>query len=205
MDTMFSTAAIVSAEKIINAALAYDPSTRIALGKLSPQVLSVKLTDLNMTFFLAPSSTGVSLLGHFEGDPSAQLCGTVPALFSLINNEQVNLKNSGINMTGDTLFVAELQQLLKKIDIDWEEMICDVFGDLLGHQLARITRSKMRWVKERSESFQRLTSEFLTEEFHLLPSKPEVNFFNQQVDNIRLAADRLEARINHIKNVLTPL
>jgi ubiquinone biosynthesis accessory factor UbiJ len=205
MDAMFSTAAIVSAEKIINAALVYDPGTRIALKKLAPQVLSVELIGTGIHFFLVPSSTGVNLLGHFEGDVSAHLSGTVHAFFSLLSNEQVNLKNTGISVTGNASFVAELQKVLKQTDIDWEEIICEMFGDLLGHQLARTARSKMSWLKQRSDNLQRLTSEFLTEESGILPSKPEVNNFNQQVDNIRFSVDRLEARVNQLTHSLKPL
>jgi ubiquinone biosynthesis accessory factor UbiJ len=207
MDVTFSTAARLGAEKIINAALAYDPSTGIALSKLAPQVLSVTLTDTGIHFFLVPNTKGVSLLGHFEGEVSAQICGTAPALFallsgSLLSGSPMNLKDTGVSITGNSLFVAELQQILKKIEIDWEEILCGMVGDLIGHSVAQTARSKINWAKQRAENLHRLTSEFLTEESHLLPSKPEVNFFNQQVDNIRLSVDRLEARIHQITDSL---
>ena len=101
-------------------------------------------------------------------------------------------------MFGSTSFLAELQKILKNLDIDWEEMLSQVFGDVIGHQGAELIRSKMSWTKDRVSNIQRLTSEFLTEELRVLPSAPELNFFNAQVDELKLGADRVTARIEQI-------
>ncbi len=198
MDAMFTTAAFASAEKMINAALAYDPATRIALSKLAPQVLAIKLTTPEMCIYVAPAVDGIKLLGHYEGDITTQVQGSAPALITLLKSERVNLKDSGVQVIGSTTFLAELQQILKKIDIDWEEMLSQIFGDIIGHQGAELIRSKMNWAKDRASNITRLTSEFVTEELQTLPSKAEVAFFNQQVDEIRLGVDRVEARINQL-------
>ena len=198
MDAMFTTAAFASAEKMINAALAYDPATRIALNKLAPQVLAIKLTAPEIYIYVAPTADGIKLLGHYEGDITTQVQGAAPALITLLKSERVNLKNSGVQVIGSTIFLAELQHILKKLDIDWEEMLSQIFGDIIGHQGAELIRSKMNWAKDRASSITRLTSEFLTEELQTLPSKAEVAFFNQQVDEIRLGVDRVEARINQL-------
>ena len=77
-------------------------------------------------------------------------------------------------------------------------MLSQVFGDIIGHQSAELIRSKMSWTKDRVSNIQRLTSEFLTEELRVLPSAPELRFFNAQVDELKLGADRIEARIENI-------
>jgi ubiquinone biosynthesis accessory factor UbiJ len=195
MDSMLSTAALASAEKIINAALAYDPSSRIALAQLEPQVLAINITTPELKIFVAPSADGIRLLGQYEGDVTTQLQGTLPALISLIKSDRLNLKDSGVQLLGSTSFLAELQKILSNLDIDWEEMLSQVFGDILGHQGAELIRSKMMWTKDRVSNIQRLTSEFLTEELRVLPSAPELNFFNAQVDELKLGADRVEAKI----------
>jgi ubiquinone biosynthesis accessory factor UbiJ len=198
MDPMVFTAAFVGIEKILKVALAYDPGLRIALNKLAPQVLALEISNINIRCYLAIEPNAIRVLGHFEGETSARVSGTSSALFLLLRNEQTNLKDSGVSISGDVLFVAELQKIINKMDIDWEEMLCAVLGDIAGHQGAEIVRKKIEWTKDRAKNFQRLTGEFLTEEFRVLPSKPETNWFNQQVDTIRLATDRLEKRINLI-------
>lgn len=198
MDPMLSTAALASAEKIINAALAYDPASRIALAQLEPQVLAIQITAPDFKIFVMPTQDGINLRGHYEGDITTQLQGTLPALISLIKSDRLNLKDSGVQLFGSTSFLAELQKILKNLDLDWEEMLSQVFGDIIGHQGAELIRSKMSWTKDRVNNIQRLTSEFLTEELRVLPSKPEIAFFNAQVDDIKLGVDRVAARIDQI-------
>jgi len=198
MDPMLSTAAFAGAEKIINSALAYDPSSRIALAKLEPQVLAINITTPEFKFFVAPSEDGIVLLGNYEGEVTTQLQGTVPALVNLIKSDRLNLKDTGVELFGSTTFISELQKILKNLDIDWEEMLSQIFGDIVGHQSAELIRSKMSWTKDRVSNIQRLTSEFLTEELRVLPSAPELNFFNAQVDELTLGADRIQARITNI-------
>ena len=198
MDPMLSTAALASAEKIVNAALAYDPASRIALAELSPQVLAVHINSPDFKIFVVPCAEALELYGHFEGELTTQLEGTLPALLSLIKSDRLNLKDSGVQLFGSTSFLAELQKILKNLDIDWEEMLSQIFGDIIGHQGAELIRSKMSWTKDRVSNIQRLTSEFLTEELRVLPSKPELAFFNAQVDELKLGADRVTARIEQI-------
>ena len=198
MDPMLSTAALASAEKMINAALVYDPATRIALAALEPQVLAIHITSPDIKVFVLPGVEGLELHGNYEGEVTTQLQGTLPALLSLIKSDRLNLKDSGVQLFGSTSFLAALQKILKNVDIDWEEMLSQVFGDIIGHQGAELIRSKLSWTKDRVTNIQRLTSEFLTEELRVLPSKPELAFFNAQVDELKLGADRVEARIEHI-------
>lgn len=198
MDPTLSTAALASAEKIINATLAYDPASRIALAELSPQVLAVHISAPDFKIFVMPSAEGIELHGHCEGEITTQLEGTLPALLSLIKSDRLNLKDSGVQLFGSTSFLAELQNILKNLDIDWEEMLSQIFGDIIGHQGAELIRSKMSWTKDRVSNIQRLTSEFLTEELRVLPSAPELNFFNAQVDELKLGSDRVTARIEQI-------
>jgi len=198
MDPILSTAALASAEKIINAALAYDPASRISLAQLEPQVLAIQIATPDLKVFVVPTQDGINLRGNYEGEITTQLQGTLPALASLIKSDRLNLKDSGVQLFGSTSFLVELQKILKNLEIDWEEMLSQVFGDIIGHQGAELIRNKMSWAKDRANNIQRLTSEFLTEELRILPSKPELAFFNAQVDDIKLGADRVTARIEQI-------
>ena len=198
MDPMLSTAALASVEKMINAALAYDPASRIALANLSPQALAIGISAPAFNVFILPTADGIQLRGHYEGEITTQLEGTLPALLGLLKSERLNLKDSGVQLLGSTRFLAELQKILKNVEIDWEEILSQVFGDIIGHQGAELIRSKMLWAKDRASNIQRLTSEFLTEELRILPSKLELAFFNAQVDELKLGADRVQARIEHI-------
>ena len=198
MDPMLSTAALASAEKIIQGALVYDPASRIALAQLAPQVLAIYVTQPECKIFVVPDERGIKLLGHYEGTVTTQLQGPLFALASLAKSERLNLKDTNVELVGSTGFISELQKIFKHIDIDWEEMLTRVFGDIAGHQGAEIIRSKFTWGKDRVDNISRLTSEFLTEELRVLPSSPELAYFNSQVDEIKLGVDRAQARIEQL-------
>jgi ubiquinone biosynthesis protein UbiJ len=91
-----------------------------------------------------------------------------------------------------------MQRLMKNLDIDWEEMLSQFTGDIIGHQTAQMIRAKFGWAKERATSARRLTGEFLTEELKALPGKPELEDFYRQVDDLRLAVDRAAARVEKL-------
>jgi ubiquinone biosynthesis protein UbiJ len=199
MDHMITAAALASAEKIINTALRYDPATRIGLARLSGKILAVNITaPIAVTLFVMPLDEEIQLMANWDGDVDTRLSGSLMALLQLSTTEVHNLKYSGVTVAGDLGLLADLQALLKNLDIDWEDMVSQFTGDIIGHQTAELIRTKFGWVKDRARSAQRLTKEFLTEELRALPSKPELNDFYRQVDEVRLAVDRAAARVEQL-------
>lgn len=198
MDAMLVTAALAGLEKLINTALRYDPGTRIALGNLAEQVLAIHVTNPELTVYFTPDDQGIHLLGHWEGEVHTQLRGSLPALMQLARSETTSFANSGVEVMGNTGLLVDLQRLLKNLDIDWEEALSEMFGDLAGHQSANMIRSGINYTRDRAGEAKRLLREFLTEELQALPSKNELEHFYADVDELRLRADRLEARVQQL-------
>lgn len=195
---MLATAALASAEKILNAALQYDPATRIGLARLSGKILAVNITAPNLHVFVMAMDDELRLMNHWDGAVDTRISGSLLALAQLSQTEIHNLKDSGVSVMGDISLLADLQQLLKNVDIDWEEMLSQFTGDIIGHQTATLIRAKFGWVKDRAASAQRLTREFITEELKTIPSKHELEDFYHQVDDLRLAVDRAAARMEKL-------
>lgn len=196
---MLTTAALASAEHIINAALRYDPATRLGLAQLSGKILALNITaPVAITVFVMPLDEEIQLMANWAGDVDTHLSGSLMALLQVSTTETHNLKYSGVTAMGDLALLANMQQLLKNLDIDWEDMLSQFTGDVIGHQAAQIIRAKFGWAKDRARSATRLTKEFLTEEYQALVSKPELDGFYQQVDELRLAVDRAAARVEKL-------
>ncbi len=198
MTSTLSLAALASAEKMLNAALRYDPATRLGLARLEGKILAVQITAPAITIFVMPMDDELRLMGNWDGDVDTRITGSALALAQLSQTQIHNLKHSGVTVMGDLQLLAELQRLLKNLDIDWEEMLSQFTGDVIGHQSAELLRAQLGWVKDRARQSQRLTREFLTEEVQALPAKPELEGFYQQVDELRLAVDRAAARIEKL-------
>ncbi len=198
MTSTLSLAALASAEKMLNAALRYDPATRLGLARLEGKILAVQITAPAITIFVMPMDDELRLMGNWDGDVDTRITGSALALAQLSQTQIHTLKHSGVTVMGDLQLLAELQRLLKNLDIDWEEMLSQFTGDVIGHQSAELLRAQLGWVKDRARQSQRLTREFLTEEVQALPAKPELESFYQQVDELRLAVDRAAARIEKL-------
>ena len=198
MDATLSTAALAGLEKLINTALRYDPGTKIALSQLADQVLAIQVTAPAFTVYLTPDEDGLRLMGHWEGEVHTQLRGSLPALARLARSQQTSFANTGVEVIGNTGLLVDLQRLLINLDIDWEEALTEVLGDVIGHQGAELLRSGTRYAGDRASEAKRRISEFLTEELGTLPSRNELEGFYQDVDDLRLQADRLEARIKQL-------
>jgi ubiquinone biosynthesis protein UbiJ len=198
MTSTLTIAALASAEKMINAALRYDPATRIGLTQLEGKIIALQITTPGITIFMMPMDDELRLMSSWDGDADTRITGSLLALAQLSQTEIHNLKDSGVTVMGDLSLLADLQRLVKNLDIDWEEMLSQFTGDIIGHQTAQLIRAKLSWAKDRAKSGQRLTSEFLTEELKTLPGKAELNDFYQQVDDLRLAVDRAAARVEKL-------
>ena len=198
MDAIYPTAALAALEKTINTALRYDPGTRIALAQLADQVLAINVTAPDFTFYITPDAQGIRLMGHWQGEVQTRLRGSAIALTKLARSERASFADSGVEVIGSTGLLVDLQRLLKNLDIDWEEALSDVFGDLLGHQGAAAIRSGIGYTRERASEAKRLLSEFVTEELGTLPSRNELEGFYSAVDEVRMQADRVAARVQQL-------
>lgn len=195
IDPTITTAALAACEASANQALQYDPGTRLALAELEGQVLAVDISAPAATIYVCFNSDGVQLLGSFDGSVSTRLRGSAVALMLLMSGGQTSLANSGVEVFGSTSLLSKLQGIARNIDIDWEEPLTQLLGDLLGHQSAEYIRWRCNYIAERVKTGLRLGSEFLIEENRSLPATAEVEFFCDQVDQLRLDADRAQARL----------
>lgn len=195
IDPTITTAALAACEASVNQALQYDPGTRLALAKLDGQVLAVDISKPSVTIYACFNRDGVQLLGNYEDTFSTRLRGSAIDLLLLLSGGQTSLANSGVEVFGSTSLLSKLQGIARNIDIDWEEPLTQLLGDLLGHQSAQYIRWRCNYITERVKTGLRLGSEFLTEESRSLPAAAEVEFFCDQVDQLRLDADRAQAKL----------
>ncbi|GAB1255870.1 ubiquinone biosynthesis accessory factor UbiJ [Aurantivibrio plasticivorans] len=199
IDPSIQSAACVAIEAAINTALRYDPGTRQGLAGLSGQVLAVEVSPPGAQVYLVPGETKVSVLGQYEGDVSTRVKGSPQALLALMRSRQLNLAESGVEVFGNTGLLIQLAFILGALDIDWEEALNDIVGEVIGHTTADTIRRTLGWARERKQSFTRLLGEYVTEELRSTPAQPELHDFYSQVDELQLAADRLGAKLEQIR------
>jgi len=198
IDQTLQTAIGIAVEKTIGAALRYDPASQIAVTKLSGQVLAIETNHPDLVFYFFPCASGVNVQTYYDGDVTTRVKASAFALASIANGQTMNLADADVEVFGSTAMLIELQKILHNLEIDWEEALSDVIGDLAAHLVAKRIHGFSAWLGKSKISIRRLASEYLTEELKATPSQPELNKFYQDIDTLRINTDRASAKITAI-------
>lgn len=190
-----------SLEKAFNQYLSFDPEAPQRLAALEGRVIAIEILGLNETLYLFPADDGVMVLGEFDADADTTISGTPLALAKLaVKDDAASVLFSGeVKISGDTRLGNQFKKILAQLDIDWEEQLAFYVGDVTAHQVGNLVRDASSWLHRSSRSLQLDLGEYLQEETRLSPSNAELNRFIKTVDTLRDDIDRLEARINRIK------
>jgi ubiquinone biosynthesis protein UbiJ len=107
--------------------------------------------------------------------------------------------NGEIDIQGDMELGRAFQGLLRSIDVDWEEQLSRITGDVVAHQFGRSLRRSLAWGQKAADTLVMNISEYLQQESRDLPPRPVVEQFMGAVDTLRADTDRLEARIGRLQ------
>ena len=86
------------------------------------------------------------------------------------------------------------------MDIDWEEQLSKLTGDVIAHQLGNGARRIGTLLKHGRRTLQQDIGEYLQEELRVLPSRIETENFSSDVTRLSIDADRLAARIRRLQD-----
>lgn len=189
------TGALAAAEALINKALQHDPATRQTLAQLAGKVVQLQLTQPQLDIYLCPRGDRLDLQGQCELPVACLVRGRLLDMLKLADGQQLNLAGSGVQVTGETQLLLTLKNCLEGLDIDWEDWLASYLGDDLAHPLAAGFAQLHRYGKQQAANLQGQLEPYLTEELQLLPSRTALAQFGAEVDQLALAADRLEARL----------
>lgn len=193
-------------EPLINAWLRQDPETLARFAALEGRVVALHVEGLDLDLYFLPGADGIQVLGRYEGDPDTRLSGTPPQLAALALREPEDaLFGGGLRVEGDTALGQQFRELLAAVDIDWEEQLARLTGDVVAHQAGEALRGAGRLLSRAAGTLRQDLTEYLQEELRLLPTRIETANFLDDVDRLRADVDRLDARVRRLhKRLETP-
>jgi len=104
-----------------------------------------------------------------------------------------------ISMEGDAELGQAFQRLLTDLQIDWEELIASLVGDMAARSIHRFAGELKSWFQQSSDHFKQNSGEILQQELGVAPSQVEANALAEQIENLRSDVARLEARLAKLK------
>ncbi|WP_456415482.1 ubiquinone biosynthesis accessory factor UbiJ [Thiolapillus sp.] len=197
--------ALESLERGINALLQLDPLARKKLARRHGKVIGIHLRGPETTIYFIPDQQGyLQLFNQIEGEPDALLSGSPLDLLRSGDKERGSrqLFAGHVSITGDTGLAHDFGATLGGLEIDWEEQLSKITGDILAHQIGDAVRKAGHWIRNTSSRMEADLGEYLTSEARLLPHPLEVEDFIARVDELREHTDRLEARIRLLQRQL---
>lgn len=183
----------------LNRILALDEAAHQWLKPLHGRSLCLKLQGLEIDLYLL-GPTGDDLdrrlrvtLSHdqpvdttISGSPSALLGMAVPAW---------RRPGSGVRIEGDVGVAQAIEGLMRRLDPDWEQLLVEALGEVLGHQAWRLLRRSLSGAQHIGQVAEAQLGHFLREESDWLVARDQAQAFSASVDHLREATDRLEAAL----------
>lgn len=195
---------LAAIEVSLNRYLELDPESPKRLKTIDGKVIAIELRGLDLCFYLLPDSHGIQVMGEYEGDADTWLSGSPLALLQMgvSSHAEKALFSGEVEISGDIELGQEFKKILYDLDIDWEEHLSHITGDVIAHQFGRFVKGVSKWGEKAAETMAMDVSDYLQEEKRLVVTHAEVERFNAEVDRLRADTDRLEARIKRINNKL---
>ncbi|NND46013.1 MAG: hypothetical protein HKN58_11890 [Xanthomonadales bacterium] len=189
-------------EAAINRVLALDAASARRVLALQGKCLQLDLEGLEITLFLAFDSGSVLVSLDHDGEPDTTISGTPLALFGMAapgDSGQWGLPGSDVTIAGNANLARDVERLFSRLDPDWQQPATELFGDVLGFQLASGLQQGLAALGEAARNTADMTARYFRDESGELVRPAEVTEFSRAVDAISDAADRLQARLDALK------
>ncbi len=187
-------------EEMLNRNIAGSSRARGLLARVEGRTLAIRLAATPIRLQCSAVS-GRLQLGRDAGQADVVIEGSPFSLARMAATDPVaSMRQGQVRIEGDAEVAQVFQQLLKAAQPDLEEELSRVTGDAFAHHFAHAARDVLAFGQRALETFAQNSAEYLTEEGRDLPSAPEAEAFLTDVDKLREATDRLEARVSQLES-----
>jgi ubiquinone biosynthesis protein UbiJ len=191
------TAAIQTA---VNQFLELDQHAKSQLQSLAGKVLAIEFSDLPLKLYFIPTDDDLQIFSQYDGVADTRLRGTSVQILAMGGSARPgeSLFKGEVSIEGDIDLGQRFQEILRNMDIDWEERLSYLVGDVAAHKLGNAARSLINWGRQTALSVEDNLGEYLQFESNTVPARFEIDQFQHEVDTLRNDVERLEARIQRI-------
>jgi ubiquinone biosynthesis accessory factor UbiJ len=189
---------LLALQKAINHALALDENTPTKIAALHGKIIEIIIAPLDVNFYIAFKEQQLQLLDSCAEKPDAIIRSNPIGLIrlSLLPASKVrSLFNDKIHLSGDIELGQSIKALFDELDIDWEGHLAHFTGDVVAYQIGSLFRQGVAFQQHLGTAIQHNLTEYLQEEQRLFPPREEVEDFFNDVYQLSLDVERLQAQI----------
>ena len=192
-------------ETVLNQVLRLDSAGSQALLAQLERAVTVRLAPPGWDISVSARGERIGVSTEPAEEAALELAGSPLAFAALLTGEQSVFHDGRLRVTGDVALAQGLQTSVMALDLDWEGELARHLGDLPAHFIGQRVRDALRWSRQAQASLTANLEEYLQEESQALPARLEADAQFEDIDTLRLAVDRIAARVDAVKNRVFPI
>lgn len=181
-------------EKTFNGSLRLDSDHGASIRALPECIITLQILPLKTPFFCLINEQQISVQTHLQGESDASISAQATDWIALKQAKDLSCFELG----GNRDLAEQFLKALAEIDIDWEEHLSKITGDLIAFKVGHGVRSYMQLKRDQRDYITQTLKEYLQFELQAVPSKPQVASFAQEVSEIEQRLQELEQRFNQL-------
>lgn len=194
-----SSAASAIVELGLNQALALDTAGRQALLAALVGPVQFNITaPVQLAWSLDRVGDRVQVRSQPADAPALSITGRPMAFAALAMGDARVFADGRLTVDGNTALAHQLQRALSQLEPDWEAAMARHLGDIPAHFLGKSIRNAVYWSRNAVTTMNLNVEEYIHEESRALPGRRELEATFQDIDELTLRTERLEARLNQL-------
>jgi len=165
-------------------------------SSLRKKKIAIILRNTSTIIYINILDDAIILSEGIELEPDLTLEGSPIAFLNYFSNMS---GDHYITISGDASLAESFSNIVKKINIDWEQIVSEYTNDDLAFYSSRFLSLFKNKVKEIEGSFVRNMKEYIRDETDIIPSKNSINNYIKEVDDLRNKIEVLDVKLKKVK------
>ncbi len=189
-------------ETALNHTLLLDPDTQQRLAALNGRRAQLHLRGPELALAVTVEDARLKV-GPPQEDSQLKVAATPGSLLAMLfRRDDDGIAPGKVEIAGDAELARRLEKLASRFAPDFEEAFARSFGDVLGVPLAKAVRTGLAHARESAAHLTEDGADWLREEARVALAPGEVEGFLDGVDDLRERSERLESRVQRLRQRL---
>jgi len=186
-------------EQVANRLLSLDAEANQKLVSFEDKVIHIEITDLKLNYYFLFIGGSLVVKEQSERPASASISGKLSAFIAAgTTNSSDAIFTGELHFSGEINTARRFQEFAQSLEIDWQEPLSNIVGDVMSQNIAQGVRQVGQFVGQLFNNARQDIPEYLQHEIQATPTASELNYYFEQVDLTRSQTDRLQARVQRL-------
>lgn len=184
----------------LNRYLKCDRERAQDLQAIDQKVITIKLKQPETTTTFRINDCLLEEVSDEEVSTDVKIIASLkvlPDYFLGVDQNQF-IKNGDLEILGDSHVASTFHNVLKGIEIDWEDILSNVIGDVAANQVGTAVDKAQGFIKNLGDNFRMDVRDYLQDDLQVVVTQTEVDDFIKQVNETEVKLDQLEMRVNQL-------